>query len=108
MPSGENCSSVAICAGTRKPMPLWPTQANILSLTKYAFSPLIVRASTPLIARSNASRCSFPEEGVSAIDEEGIARVIAARVADEVDRDLAEVRRSSPAARGHAGQDLLP
>src|SRR6185369_2839920 len=70
------------------------------------------RALTPAMASSSASTCSFLEEGISAIDEECVARVVAARVADQVDRDRAEILRLAPAAyrnpRQHPVAEFVP
>src|SRR5258708_13321367 len=52
------------------------------------------------------------ENGVAAVDDEGVAGVVAARVAGEVDHDPAEVAAGAPAPRGHprdhAGLEALP
>src|SRR3954466_4055569 len=55
MLSRENCSSLAMAADRRSPIPEPLMQANILSLTKYASRPLIFRVLTPGSWRSKAS-----------------------------------------------------
>ena len=55
----ENCSSVAVATGTRRPTPPPLMQANMRSDTKYASRPLSVRALTPGVSSSSASSAAL-------------------------------------------------
>src|SRR6266508_4418240 len=56
---------------------------------------------------ANTTPCDRSEERVAAVDDEDVAGMIRAGVADQIDRDAAEVLTRAPAPHGHPGQHPL-